>query len=124
MHGLTVDAPDGGVLQIIRRDTPGGVVVNVTGDVDLGSAHDFEAHLLAAFAETDGRVVLDLGGVTFMDSAGIGSLVRAQRRAGSGLRIRAMHRSVRRVLELASLLDRFAFEDAPSEHYGPRRSTG
>jgi anti-anti-sigma factor len=52
-------------------------------------------------------VILDLSGVTFMSTAGINALLKAGELGGPRLRVRAMSRPVRRVLELTSLLDRF-----------------
>jgi anti-anti-sigma factor len=92
-------------IEITRRDTAEGVVVRVAGDIDLSSAPVFGAELEAAIAANHGPLIVDLGEVSFMDSAGIEALVRARERAGERLRLRTVHRSVRRVLELVSLLE-------------------
>jgi anti-anti-sigma factor len=60
--------------------------------------------------------VLDLGEVSFMDSAGVEALVRARERAGKRLHLRTVHPSVRRVLELVSLLEWIPIDaDAPDD---------
>ena len=51
-------------------------------------------------------VVLDLAGVTFIDSAGLRSLIRAQRLAedaGGGLDLRNLRPSAQRILDITGL---------------------
>lgn len=64
-------------------------VVKVSGDLDLMSAPTFREVLEDAVSrarkeEARGVVVVDLGGVGFMDSCGINELVGATRRFVSG----------------------------------------
>lgn len=98
-------------LAIIRSVTPEGVLLSVAGELDLLTAPAFSARLDSEIAATDGAVVLDLSEVTFMSSVGIDALLKAREFVGPRLRIRAIHPSVRRVLELSSLLECF---DIPS----------
>jgi anti-sigma B factor antagonist len=103
-------APEKGSLHVTRSDRPGGqVLLRIAGEVDLASAPAFRAGLSAAIDDAHGCVFLDLGDVTFMDSAGIEELVRAREDAGGRLRVCALHPSVRRVLEMTALLDWFPF---------------
>ena len=85
----------------------GGVVAIATGEIDLWSAPEVRA-ALAPHAE--GGVVLDLRGVTFMDSSGLGLIVEQQQRARKhGFRFAvALVRSsdVHRILELSGLTRR------------------
>jgi len=90
-----------------RRETAQGVLLCVAGELDLVTAPAFSDRLITEISQTDGPVILDLGGVTFMSTAGINALLRAGELAGPRLRVRAMSQPVRRVLELTSLLDRF-----------------
>ena len=93
-----------------RSDGPDGqVLLHIAGEIDLASAPAFRAGLSAAIEDTGGAIVLDLGQVTFMDSAGIEQLVRAREDAGGRIRLRALHPSVQRVLEMTALLDSFPF---------------
>ena len=50
-----------------------GDQVNFTlsGDIDLANAADVEAQLTAAIRNRATRVTMDLGGVTYLDSAGL-----------------------------------------------------
>jgi anti-sigma B factor antagonist len=92
---------------VYRRETAQGVVLCVAGELDMVTAPEFSDRLNSELAQTDGPVILDLGGVTFMSTAGINALLRADELAGPRLRVRAMRQPVRRVLELTALLGRF-----------------
>ncbi|MDX2524420.1 STAS domain-containing protein [Streptomyces europaeiscabiei] len=82
-------------------------IVTVQGEID----HDVKDILGEALLPEEGavpppRIVVDLGGVTFMDSSGINVLVAAQRRVGGvqgWLRIAAAQESVLRVLQLVGV---------------------
>ena len=66
----------------------GRAVVTLTGECDLEVRDDLIATLLRAVGDAE-LVVVDLAGVTFMDSSGIHGLVTAHRSArGAG---RALH---------------------------------
>jgi anti-sigma B factor antagonist len=101
------DTPTIQDVLVSRRETAQGVVLCVAGELDLVSAPEFSDLLNSELTHTDGPVILDLGGVTFMSTAGINALLRADELAGPRLRVRAMSQPVRRVLELTALLDRF-----------------
>lgn len=84
------------------------VVVRLTGDVDLHGA----PHLRGVFSRLvdDGcdLLVVDLSGVTFLDSMTLGVLLGASKRLrqrGGQLRIVVSEPSVRRIFEI-TLLDR------------------
>jgi anti-sigma B factor antagonist len=82
-------------------------VVVVTGDVDIGTAPDFEDELARAVEQHVGTgLVIDLTGVTFIDSTGLNSLVRAferQRLLGGGLALVTDDSRVAMMLEITRL---------------------
>jgi anti-anti-sigma factor len=85
-------------------------VLSVSGDLDIAGVDQFLAHANRLIDSGAGVVDVDLGGVTFIDSSGLGALVRLQRSAtaaGRGLRLTHVPRSVARVLELTGLTDLF-----------------
>ena len=90
-----------------------GFVVVVTGDIDLGSAPTVHDRLHGLAAAGPG-VVVDLAGVTFIDSSGIHALLasaRAIEAAGGTLVIASPSPTVRRLLELVKADDVVAIED-------------
>ena len=62
----------------VAQDAQGGSRVTLRGELDLGSAPQLEQ----ALGATNGRVVLDLSGLTFMDSTGVRVLLEAAARGG------------------------------------------
>ncbi len=80
-------------------------VLTVGGEVDIVTVESFRTALLDA--QRSPRVVVDLRGVTFMDSAGINALVGAYHRlAPDGeLRLVGLRQNVRRVFEITGLLE-------------------
>ena len=83
-------------------------VVSVAGELDLYTAPEFE-RALQLNGCADGQVVIDLSACTFIDSTGLGILVRADRQIGrNALLIVANGRAVLRAFELSGLEHRFA----------------
>ncbi|QTD98202.1 STAS domain-containing protein [Streptomyces cyanogenus] len=72
----------------VRTSAPDRSLVTVTGHVDLHTAHHL-ADALQPLLGHDGRTVLvDLSGVTFLDSTGLTCLITAYRTARStGVRL-------------------------------------
>src|SRR5919198_2247589 len=80
-------------------------IVAPIGDLDMASADELDARLTDAAREhPDGLLIVDLGGLEFMDSAGLRVLLTAARSAGNGtsrLRLRGARPSVQRVFEVS-----------------------
>jgi anti-sigma B factor antagonist len=66
------------VKQVDRSD--GAVVVHLVGELDLYNAHDVRETLLACCAEEPEKLVVDLAGVTFVDSTALGVFIEARSR--------------------------------------------
>jgi anti-anti-sigma factor len=81
-------------------------LVVASGEIDVATAPLFREALLAATAIAD-RVVLDLSRVTFLDSTGMGAIVRAAGTGSRGAPVRLALAGptpmVRKVLEVAGL---------------------
>jgi RND superfamily putative drug exporter len=95
------------------------------GELDLETAPQFRERLAGAEQEAD-TVVIDLRGLTFMDSCGIGELVGANQRAHrDGRRIvivRGRDTPIDQVLHMAALDKHFETASDPAE-VGADRST-
>ncbi|GAC1509538.1 MAG: anti-sigma factor antagonist BldG [Candidatus Dormibacteraceae bacterium] len=81
-------------------------VVAPTGRLDVAGAPTLKDAISEALKTGEPRVVLDLEGVSFVDSTGLGSVIAAlkQIRSSQGdLRLAAPNQQVRVVLELTTL---------------------
>jgi anti-sigma B factor antagonist len=102
-------------MDLERRPASGSDVLSVRGDVDLASAPTLRRELRELLEQRGRRVVVDLSGVTYMDSSGIAVLIEGARwaqKAKGRLVLAALAEPVRMVVELAKL-DLF-FETAAS----------
>jgi anti-sigma B factor antagonist len=90
-----------------EEDHSSATVVVVKGDVDLGTAPDFEQELARSVEQNLGSgLVIDLSAVTFIDSTGLNALVRAferQRLLGSSLALVTDDARVSMMLEVTRL---------------------
>lgn len=59
-------------------------VLTVSGEVDVYTAPTLREHILTAIGEGARTVVVDLSGVAFMDSTGLGVMVGALKRMRQG----------------------------------------
>jgi anti-anti-sigma factor len=88
------------------------IVLRVTGEIDLASRELFESHLANALV-VGCRVVLDLGGVEFMDSTGLNVILRCHRRAQESegaLLIRSPSSPVQRLFESTGVIPHLTFD--------------
>ncbi|BBC98616.1 STAS domain-containing protein [Streptomyces griseofuscus] len=99
------EASAGNHLLITLSETEGITVVTVHGEVDRDSA----PQLLQALTTRDAsarRTVLNLSGITFMDSSGVNVLIiahRAAHSAGGWLRLASPGPSLSRLIQLVGL---------------------
>jgi anti-sigma B factor antagonist len=100
------------------RQADGVTVVDVGGEVDIETAPRMRAALAAA-VDAGLPVVVDLGGVTFIDSFGFGVLAAAHQhgaRAGTPVLLRAVSDRVRHLLGLLGLDAVLNIEPAAGGH--------
>jgi anti-sigma B factor antagonist len=92
-------------------DVDGYAVVALCGELDLSDTSDVAAHLIAAVAAYGPSIIVDLAGLKFIDSCGLGVLVRVlkwTRESGGDLSLAAPQRQVRQVLAITGLIDVFS----------------
>jgi anti-anti-sigma factor len=83
-------------------------VLSLHGEVDLGSAPEFGAYLDWAIDQGHRFVVIDLGGLSFMDGSGlrvIGGAAKRLQLYGGALSVRSPSTSIRRLLDIGGLAD-------------------
>ena len=92
-----------------RRALPnGGELITVAGELDLATAPEVDRVLQAALVEAS-FVVVELGEVVFMDSAGVHVLLDAERRArwlGCDFSIVPGSASIQRLFDLTDTAER------------------
>ena len=101
-------------LKVRTSERPGGLQVELSGELDIASAPQLEEELAKAEASGPKLIVVDLRGLGFMDSSGLRVLVAADGRAREQDRrlvlIRGPER-VQRVFSITKLDERFDFVD-------------
>lgn len=100
-------------LQISTAIADGNLVVTVHGEVDMDSSPRLLAAIQAGMGQGRTQVV-DLAGVSYIDSSGIAVLVqglRAAKKRGLEFRLREPSKQVTAVLRLAHLLQLFTIDD-------------
>ena len=87
------------VFEVTTEELDDTWVVRPVGDVDVATAPFLRAHL----TPIDGKLIVDLTGVTFLSSAGISVLFDTYRRLGGGMTLGRPSDHVRMVLEVVGL---------------------
>jgi anti-sigma B factor antagonist len=91
------------------------MVVTVEGDIDLQHSVRFQQEALELLGRGPRRIILDLSGVSYMDSSGLASLVKVQsrcRKENLELRLAGLNPRVQGLLEITRLAS--VFEIFPS----------
>lgn len=94
-------------MDVDRSEVDGrAVVLSPSGRLTMTTAALLRQSVAAEVEGGKSRVVLDLAGVSFVDSSGLGAIVgglKSARQAGGDLRIAAAGEQVRTVLDLTNL---------------------
>ena len=86
-----------------------GLVVRIGGELDLATVGELAAPLKDLLAREPQPVVLELGGLDFMDSSGVAVLIRIANHF-ERLETRGARPAVRRVIEVLGLSGRVGLE--------------
>ncbi len=95
-------------MDITTTASPAGTVVAVTGELDVFTAPALEQELQSCIDAGKTDLVVDLSGVDFLDSTGLGVMVKAlkwAREAGGGLRVVATEERITKVFTITGLAD-------------------
>ena len=93
-------------LQLATRHEGDVSVVGARGEVDVFTAPDLDAELDALIADGNARLVVDLSDVAFLDSTGLGVLVKALKHArenGGWLHLVITSDRIRKIFEITGL---------------------
>jgi anti-anti-sigma factor len=107
-------------LDLSTEQRADGAVVRLAGELDLSQADSFSQELERAEETQPDVLVVDLRGVSFMDSTGLRLLLAALRRAepaGRRLVLVRGQEQVRELFRVARLNDVFELVDDPEEAF-------
>jgi anti-sigma B factor antagonist len=108
-------------------DFGGHAVVALSGELDLLEASGVTTHLIAAVAAYGPSIIVDLAELEFIDSCGLGVLVRVlrwTRECGGDLSLAAPQHRVSRILEITGLIDVFPVYSSVEQAMGCARAAG
>ena len=108
------DQPAGEDFRISVREGDGAPTVVVQGEVDVATAPALRDELYRLIERGANRVVVDLAGMDFIDSTGLGVFVGALKRAresGGGIELRGLKPPARKVFEITGLNSAFTIAD-------------
>lgn len=95
-----------GRLQTEIQQTETQPVLAVTGEIDIYTAPQFSQAVVRLISDGTVHVVVDMSGVTYMDSSGFSSLLSATKRlrpGGGALHLVGARPTVQRMLHLTRL---------------------
>ena len=112
------DEREGGVDQDFRIEERAGAtppVIAVSGEIDVATAPQLRECLHGVIAQGESTVVLDLLGVTFLDSTALGVLVGALKRCrelGGELHLVVADPRIMKIFEITGLTNVFTIGDS------------
>jgi anti-sigma B factor antagonist len=104
-------------MKTARRVQPGTTIVDVTGDIDMGTSPGLRKTLLDSLKDTS-RLVVNLRDVRYVDSSGIASLVEVLKEARDSqkrLVLFGLNKAVHEVLQLTRLNKIFEIRETEEE---------
>lgn len=102
-------------LVVKSESRDGAVIVRPAGDIDLSGSPTLRQEIRKLTADKSAKLIIDLGGVPYMDSSGVATLVEAMqiaRRNNTKLLLCALQPKVRSIFEIARLDTVFTIVDS------------
>ena len=94
-------------MDIQVTQTGGVTLVVPKGDLDMGTADQMKRTLSDLIEKGQSKLVMDLTGVAYVDSSGLGALVAAMKQAravGGNLKLCGLQEDVRSIFEMTRLI--------------------
>ena len=104
-------------MKTATRMQPGSTIVDVTGDIDMGTSPGFRKTLMDSLKSAP-RLIVNLRDVRYVDSSGIASLVEVLKEArstGKRLVLFGLNKAVREVMQLTRLTKVFEIRETEEE---------
>jgi anti-sigma B factor antagonist len=94
-------------MEIEVTQTGGVTLVVPKGDLDMGTADQMKRTLTELIEKGQSKLVMDLTGVAYVDSSGLGALVATMKQAravGGNLKLCGLQEDVRSIFEMTRLI--------------------
>jgi anti-sigma B factor antagonist len=94
-------------MEIEVTQTGGVTLVVPKSDLDMGTADQMKRTLTELIEKGQSKLVMDLTGVAYVDSSGLGALVAAMKQAravGGNLKLCGLQEDVRSIFEMTRLI--------------------
>lgn len=104
-------------LETRVRQTSDASVVDVQGEIDLATTSRFRSAVGEAI-ETNNHVIINMTGVTYMDSSGFGTLLSATKKlrpAGGSIHLVGCNDVIERMLQITRLATIFGMHQTEEE---------
>ena len=104
-------------MKTATRQQTGTTIIDVTGDIDMGTSPQLRKLLLDSLKSAS-RLVVNMGEVRYIDSSGIASLVEVLMKARNGqkrLVLFGLNKTVQEVLQLTRLTTVFEIRETEEE---------
>ncbi|MEM9433670.1 MAG: STAS domain-containing protein [Pseudomonadota bacterium] len=113
-------------MQLSARTTDGNLVITVeTARIDAAGAIHLKDQFRDAVADTDCRVIMDIGNVEFMDSSGLGAMVAALKLLeGRKLELASLQPAVAKVFSLTRMDSVFVIHENLEAAMSDKHSDG
>jgi anti-sigma B factor antagonist len=108
-------------MEVAIRHAENGVVISVEGDVDLYSSPKLREAILDSVKKKRSPLVMNLSGVTYIDSSGVATLVEGlqlSKEYGGKFRLVEMSERISEVFQLARLQQVFEICGTEAEALG------
>ena len=106
-------------LQIVEKEISGVTVVELSGRVTLGDeSNQLRTKIKAILAEGKKRLVMDLGNVSYIDSAGLGALVAgytSSQNQGASMKLANLTKRFHEQLNITKLVTVFEVYNSVAE---------
>ncbi len=106
-----------GPLTVRTHHDGDAIVLALEGELDLATVDAVRESIEGARERSPSKIIVDLGGLTFIDSTGLALFVSEAKRAAAEaeptLELRPGPRAVQRLFELAGVTDRLPFVEPP-----------
>lgn len=106
------------LITTLRAGHPGPTMLQISGEVDLSSAHELRTRLADLIDAGHRCLVLDLSGMSFCDATGLGAFLAGHQRMsqrGGWLGLCGMQPIVARIFHITSLDEVFSIYATPEE---------